>query len=101
MRRCSSSNNVNPPGPGRQDSSPVLVRPLGVVELGSNFTLRDHSPSRALVSPTISEDGCGTDVSDCAFAQAMAIPQTIRRQSESEAVLKKFFIFGTLVHNEV
>src|SRR5579863_3268299 len=101
MRRCSSSNNVNPPGPGRHVSSPVLARPFGSDALGSNFTLRDHSPSRALVSPTISADGCGAEVSDCAFAQAMVIPQTLRRQSESEAVLKLFFMFGSLAHNEV
>jgi hypothetical protein len=31
----------------------------------------------------------------------MAIPQTLRRQSESEAVLKTFFMFGSLGHSEV
>lgn len=90
--RCSSSSNVKPPGPGRQVSSPVLTRPLGVEESDSNFTLSDHFPVRAFVRLLISSEGCGADVSDCAFARPMAIPQTLRWQSESDAVLKSFFL---------
>src|SRR5579872_1349389 len=63
-RTCSSSSKVNPPGPGRQVSSPVFARPFGADVLGSNFTLSDQSPVSALVRLSISAEGCGADVSD-------------------------------------
>src|SRR5947209_7767081 len=103
MRKCSSSNNVNPPGPRRHDSSPVLARPFGAERLGSNFTLSDHSPTSALVRLSISGEGCGAVVSDWAHAlpPAMHIPQIVREQNDSKALLDTVFICGSFVRGSL
>jgi hypothetical protein len=49
-----------------------------------------------LVTPSISGEGCGADVSDCAFAAAMDIPQTNKMPSEIKAVLKTVFTFRSV-----
>src|SRR5271154_326266 len=52
--RCSSSRNVNPPGPARHISSPVPSAPFGIAEFGSNLTLTDHFPESTLIKLCIS-----------------------------------------------
>jgi hypothetical protein len=92
----SSSTNVNPHGPGRQVSSPVLTRPFAAEELGSNFTLSDHLPSRALVSATSSPEALGEDVRDGAFTVPKDTVQTASTLTEIN-VLDTFCIFFSVL----
>lgn len=57
LRKCSSSSSVNPPGPGRQVSSPAPAKPLGIDGLGP-VTFKDHLPESALIRSCNSAEDC-------------------------------------------